>query len=89
MPEVTKSDADRKLIEKIFSITPISWARHDDGRLAFISPTGQKFVYTEEMLRLIQEDMAKDAAASRPAAKKQAAAPADPAPVEPQEQPED
>lgn len=74
MPDVTKTDADLKLIQKIFGVTPVDWARHDDGRLAFISPTGQKFVYSEEMLRAILEDMQKTAAASRPAAKKPAAA---------------
>ena len=61
----TKTDADRKLIKEVFAIDPVSWARYPDGLLVFISPTGQKFGYTQE-----QFDNIKDAVKIEKAAKK-------------------
>jgi hypothetical protein len=52
-----KTKADLAYIQKIFKIDPIDWARYENGRLSFISPTGQKFVYTEDMLEQIERDL--------------------------------
>ena len=65
MKEKTKTDADRKLIKEVFAIDPIDWARYPDGKLVFISPTGQKFGYTKE-----QFDNIRDAVLIERAAKK-------------------
>jgi len=51
----TKTAADRKLIKEVFAVDPVSWARYPDGRLVFISPTGQKFGYTQEQFDNITE----------------------------------
>jgi hypothetical protein len=78
MPEKNKKDLD--LIKSLFKIEPIDWARRADGCLVFISPTGQKFVYTDEMIAAIQETLkANQPAPARPPAKPAAAAKPDPA----------
>jgi len=76
MPESTKTKQDFELIKNIFNVEPISWARYPDGRLVFISPTGQKFAYSQELLDQLA---AEKKAAAKPAAKKQAAAEEKPA----------
>jgi hypothetical protein len=53
MQEKIKNASDSSLIKKIFGIDPVDWARYPDGLLSFISPTGQKFSYTQD--RLAQE----------------------------------
>ena len=53
--EKTKSKADFNLIKKMFNIEPSDWARYADGRLSFISPTGQKFVYSASDLEQVEE----------------------------------
>ena len=63
---VKKSKTDFDVIKTLFHITPIDWARRDDGSLAFISPTGQKFVFTDEKLEQIAESIRKLAAAAKP-----------------------
>ena len=45
-----KLPADKTLIQKIFGIVPVDWSRYPDGSLVFISPTGQKFSYSKDML---------------------------------------
>ena len=70
MPESTKTKQDFELIKNIFNVEPISWARYPDGRLVFISPTGQKFAYSQELLDQLA---AEQKAAAKPAAKKAAA----------------
>jgi hypothetical protein len=79
MPEKNKKDLD--LIKSLFKIEPIDWARRADGCLVFISPTGQKFVYTDEMIAAIQETLkANQPAPARPPAKPAAAAKSAPKP---------
>jgi cell division septation protein DedD len=79
MPEKNKKDLD--LIKSLFKIEPIDWARRADGCLVFISPTGQKFVYTDEMITAIQETLkANQPAPARPPAKPAAAAKSAPKP---------
>ncbi|MDO9546632.1 MAG: hypothetical protein Q7J07_07780 [Pelolinea sp.] len=58
MQEKVKINSDRDLIKKIFGVTPIDWARYPDGRIVFISPTGQKFSYTQD--RIDQEEQTVD-----------------------------
>ena len=70
MPESTKTKQDFELIKNIFNVEPISWARYPDGRLVFISPTGQKFAYSQELLDQLA---AEQKAAAKPAAKPAAA----------------
>jgi len=55
MQTKTKTESDRKLIKDLFHCDPVSWARYPDGRLSFISPTGQKFSYTQEEFDNIAE----------------------------------
>jgi hypothetical protein len=79
MPEKNKKDLD--LIKSLFKIEPIDWARRADGCLVFISPTGQKFVYSDEMIAAIQETLkANQPAPARPPAKPAAAAKSAPKP---------
>ena len=66
----TKTDADRKLIKEVFAIDPVSWARYPDGRLVFISPTGQKFGYTQEQLDNIQDAVKIEKAAKKKLSRK-------------------
>ena len=70
MPKKTKTQADRQLIKSLFSIDPINWARYPDGKLVFISPVGQKFLYTEQQLIDFKEDVAKLKTAGKKAAAK-------------------
>ena len=78
MQDKIKTQADRKLIKTLLAVDPVDWARYADGSLTFISPTGQKFKYSQQMLAVIQQDIkdskiaAKKAAAKDTAAKKAA-----------------
>lgn len=65
MKEKVKSQADRKLIKEVFAVEPIDWARYPDGKLSFISPTGQKFTYTDEQFENIREAVRQERAAKR------------------------
>ena len=49
----------------MFGCDPVDWARYPDGKLTYISPTGQKFGYTKE-----QFDNIADAVRIERAAKK-------------------
>ena len=69
----TKTDADRKLIKKVFAINPVSWARYPDGRLVFISPTGQKFGYTQEQFENIAEAVRQEKIAKKKLTSKKSA----------------
>jgi len=71
--EKTKTQADRQEIKRIFSIEPVDWARYPDGTLSFISPTGQKFKYSQDMLDILSEDIKTSIPAKRAAAKKTSA----------------
>lgn len=82
--EKTKTQADRNLIKSLLAVDPIDWARYPDGTLAFISPTGQKFRYSKEMLLKLKQDIADSKiAAKKSAAKAKAAAKPKPAPKKP------
>ena len=70
----TKTDADRKLIKEVFAIDPVSWARYPDGKLVFISPTGQKFGYTQEQFDNIQDAVKIEKAAKKKLSRKKPAA---------------
>ena len=72
MKEKTKTDADRKLIKQVFACEPVDWARYPDGKLSFISPTGQKFTYTEEQFENIQEAVRQERAAAKKLSSKKA-----------------
>ena len=65
MKEKTKSQADRKLIKEVFATDPVDWARYPDGKLSFISLTGQKFSYTEEQFENIREAVRQERAAAK------------------------
>jgi len=67
--EKEKNKSDFNLIKKLFNIEPIDWARSADGRLAFISPTGQKFVHSVSDLEKIEDYINRKAAAAKPPAK--------------------
>jgi hypothetical protein len=69
MQEKTKTQADRQLIKTLLAVDPVDWARYPDGTLTFISPTGQKFRYSQERLLDIKQTIA----ASKIEAKKAAA----------------
>jgi hypothetical protein len=78
-----KDNKDLALIKSLFHIQPIDWARRSDGCLVFISPTGQKFVYTDEMIQAIKDDLkANQPAPAKPPAKPAAASKPDPAAAE-------
>ena len=70
--EKTKSKADFNIIKKMFNIEPSDWARYADGRLSFISPTGQKFVYSASDLEQVEKAAKRKAAAAEPPKKKAA-----------------
>jgi len=70
--EKEKNKSDFNLIKKLFNIEPIDWARSADGRLAFISPTGQKFVHSVSDLEKIEDYINRKAAAAKPPVKLQA-----------------
>jgi len=72
MQEKTKTQADRQLIKTLLAIDPIDWARYPDGTLSFISPTGQKFKYSQQLLDSIKQDIADSKAAAKKAAAKKA-----------------
>ena len=74
MQEKTKTQADRQLIKTLLAIDPIDWARYPDGTLTFISPTGQKFKYSQRLLDSIKQDIADSKAAAKKAAAKKSAA---------------
>ncbi|MCJ7626552.1 MAG: hypothetical protein MUO76_23925 [Anaerolineaceae bacterium] len=57
MQEKIKNASDSNLIKKIFGIDPVDWARYPDGHLSFISPTGQKFSYTQDRLDQELQDL--------------------------------
>jgi len=65
MQEKTKSDSDRELIKDLFGAGPIDWARYPDGKLVFISMTGQKFSYSQEQLDNISEAVKIERAAAK------------------------
>ena len=68
MQEKTKTQADRQIIKTLLAIDPIDWARYPDGTLTFISPTGQKFKYSQRLLDSIKQDIADSKAAAKKAA---------------------
>ena len=51
MPEKNKSQADSKLIQKLFNVEPLDWIRRENGDLVFLNPIGQKFIYSDDELR--------------------------------------
>lgn len=61
----TKTDADRELIKEVFTHYPVDWARYPDGRLVFISLTGQKFSYTEEKFENIRAAIRQERTATK------------------------
>jgi len=69
----TKTDADRELIKEVFTHYPVDWARYPDGRLVFISLTGQKFSYTEEQFENIREAVRQERAVTKKLASKKSA----------------
>jgi len=73
MQEKIKTQADRQLIKTLLAIEPVDWARYTDGTLTFISPTGQKFKYSQQMLAVIQQDIKDSKIAARKAAAKKSA----------------
>ena len=73
----TKTEADRKAIKDLFGCDPVSWARYPDGRLVFISPTGQKFGYTREEFDNIQEAVKHERAGKKKLSRKKPAAKAE------------
>ena len=74
MKEKTKTQADRKLIKDVFACDPIDWARYPDGRLSFISPTGQKFSYNQVELDNIAEAVRLEGAGKKKLSRKKPAA---------------
>ena len=70
MQEKIKQASDRKLIQKIFDVVPLDWARYPDDTLTFISPTGQKFSYSLEEIEQKLQDLRPKPAVKKPAAKK-------------------
>lgn len=74
MQDKTKTNIDRQEIKRIFAVAPIDWARYPDGTLVFISPTGQKFKYSQRMLDVLSKDIADSKAAAKKAAAKKASA---------------
>ena len=70
MKTKTKTQADRQLIKTLLSIDPVDWARYPDGTLSFISPTGQKFRYSQELLDELKQDIANSKITAKKAAKK-------------------
>ena len=72
MKEKTKTQADRKLIKDVFACDPIDWARYPDGRLSFISPTGQKFSYNQVELDNIAEAVRLERAGKKKLSRKKA-----------------
>ncbi len=78
MPEKTKTQADKLLIKSIFSIDPVDWARYPDGYLSFISPTGQKFRYSNQQLLDFKQDIANLKSAGKKAAAKKSASKSNP-----------
>lgn len=71
MLDKVKNEPDRKLIQKIFAVDPVDWARYTDGTLSFISPTGQKFSYSRGFIQSRIETLnAKEKAAKTPPVKK-------------------
>jgi len=73
MPEKSKTQADKLLIKSIFSIDPVDWARYPDGYLSFISPTGQKFRYSNQQLLDFKKDIVDFKSAGKKAAAKKSA----------------
>lgn len=66
-----KSKEDQSLIKKIFNIDPVDWARYPDDKLSFISPTGQKFSYTQDQIdQHLQDQKDRQYAANKSSAKK-------------------
>ena len=54
MSESKKLEADKKLIQKLFSIEPLDWSRREDGTLVYLNQAGQKFIIPmAELDRLI------------------------------------
>ncbi len=74
MQEKTKSETDRKLIKDLFHYDPVSWARYPDGSLSFISPTGQKFSYTQEEFDNITEAVRQERIGKKKLSRKKSAA---------------
>ncbi len=70
MPEKTKTQADRQLIKTLLSIDPVDWARYPDGFLSFISPTGQKFRYSQELLDELKQKISNSKITAKKAAAK-------------------
>lgn len=73
MQTKTKTQADRKAIKDLFGADPVSWARYPDGKLVFISPTGQKFGYSQEQLDNIHEAVKQERAGKKKLSRKKAA----------------
>ena len=65
MQTKTKTQSDRKLIKDTFAFDPVDWARYPDGKLVFISPTGQKFGYSQEQLDNIIEAVRQERAGKK------------------------
>jgi len=70
MQEKTKTQVDRLLIRSLLAVDPIDWARYPDGTLSFISPTGQKFRYSQQMLDQLKQDISNSKIAAKKAAVK-------------------
>ena len=74
MPQKTQTKKDQEYIKKFLNIDPLCWARYQDGSLAVIAESGQKFKFSADQLKQIEVKAAAAArAAKKPAAKKPAA----------------
>ena len=70
MSESKKLEADKKLIQKLFGIEPLDWARLEDGTLVYLNQAGQKFfIPMDELDRLINAWHEKDLVLSKAEAK--------------------
>jgi hypothetical protein len=67
-------ESDRKLINVLFNIEPLDFARRDDGTLVIIHPDGKKTIHTPEEIAALSDKELAARSAAPPAAKKAAAA---------------
>ena len=70
MPDKVKQPSDGKLIQKIFGLIALDWARYPDDSLVFISHTGQKFSYSRTEIEQKLEELRPSPPVKTPAPKK-------------------
>lgn len=80
MTENEKTQSDAKLINTLFGIDPLDWARRPDGTLVFLDQQGRKSTYTQEQIELLTP---KAAQAARATTKENKTIAGSPRPVEP------